>query len=56
MPFAFEQLEVYQKALDFSVAVIDIVDEVETDRKHYRLIEQLESSCTSIALNTCPVK
>jgi len=51
MSFAFEQLEVYQKALDFSVAVIDIVDEVETDRKHYRLIEQLESSCTSIALN-----
>jgi len=51
MSFAFEELEVYQKALDFSVAVIDIVDEVETDRKHYRLIEQLESSCTSIALN-----
>jgi len=56
MSFAFEQLEVYQRALDFSVAVIDIIDEVETDRKHYRLIEQLESSCTSIALNTCPVK
>ena len=51
MSFAFEELEVYQRALDFSVAVIDIVDEVETDRKHYRLIEQLESSCTSIALN-----
>ena len=51
MSFAFEQLEVYQRALDFSVAVIDIVDEVETDRKHYRLIEQLESSSTSVALN-----
>ena len=51
MAFAFEELKVYQRALDFAVAVIDIVDEVETDRKHYRLIEQLESSCTSIALN-----
>ena len=56
MAFAFEELKVYQRALDFAVAVIDIVDEVETDRKHFRLIEQLESSSTSVALNTCPVK
>ena len=51
MSFAFEQLEVYQKALDFSVAVIDIIDEIETPRKHFRLVEQLESSSTSVALN-----
>ena len=51
MTFAFENLEVYQRALDFSVAVIDVVDEIDTPRKHYRLIEQLEASCTSVALN-----
>lgn len=51
MAFAFEELQVYQRALDFSVAVIDVVDEIETPRKHYRLIEQLEASCTSVALN-----
>jgi len=51
MSFAFEQLEVYQRALDFSVAVIDIIDEIETPRKHFRLVEQLESSSTSVALN-----
>jgi len=56
MSFAFEELKVYQRALDFSVAVIDIIDEIETPRKHFRLIEQLESACTSVALNTCPVK
>jgi four helix bundle protein len=51
MAFAFEELAVYQRALDFSVSVIDTIDQIETHRKHYRLIEQLEASCTSIALN-----
>jgi len=51
MPFAFENLEVYQKGLDFAVSVIDVVDELDTPRKHYRLIEQLEASSTSVALN-----
>jgi len=51
MSFAFEDLQVYQKALDFSIAVIDLIEEMDTPRKHYRLIEQLESSCTSVALN-----
>ena len=51
MGFAFEDLQVYQRALEFSIAVIDIIDEIDTPRKHYRLIEQLEASCTSVALN-----
>ena len=51
MAFAFEGLDIYQKALDFSVAVIDVIDEIDTPRKHFRLIEQLEASCTSVALN-----
>ena len=51
MTFAFEELQVYQRALDFSVSVIEIVDEIVTPRKHYRLIEQLEASSTSVASN-----
>jgi len=51
MGFAFEELQIYQRALDFAVLVIDLVDELDTSRKHYRLIEQLEASSTSIALN-----
>ena len=51
MTFAFEELIVYQRAMEFSVSIIEMIDEMETPRKHYRLIEQLESSCTSIALN-----
>ena len=51
MAFAFEKLKVYQRALDFSVKVIDIIDNIDTPRKHFRLIEQLEAACTSVALN-----
>ena len=51
MAFAFEELKVYQKSLDFTVRVIEIIDEIDAPRKHYRLIEQLEASCTSVASN-----
>jgi four helix bundle protein len=51
MAFAFEELKVYQRSLDFAVLVIDAIDEMDTPRKHFRLIEQLEASCTSVALN-----
>ena len=51
MTFGFEELKVYQKALDFTVSVIDMVDEIETPRKHFRLFEQLEAASASIAQN-----
>ena len=51
MSFAFEDLKVYQKALDFTVSVIDTIDELDTPRKHFRLIEQLEAASSSVALN-----
>ena len=51
MAFAFEDLEVYQRAVRFSVSVIRVIDQMDTPRKHYRLLEQLEASCTSVALN-----
>lgn len=50
-PFNFEELEVWKKAVDFAKSVIDLTEEINTDRRHYRLIEQLEASSTSIALN-----
>ena len=49
--FSFEDLEVWQKAVDFADKVINISEEIQTDRKHFRLIEQLESASTSVALN-----
>lgn len=49
--FSFEDLEVWQKAVEFAKIVIEIAEEIDTDRKHFRLIEQLEAASTSIALN-----
>jgi four helix bundle protein len=49
--FSFEDLEVWQKAVEFAKIVIEIAEEINTDRKHFRLIEQLEAASTSIALN-----
>ena len=49
--FGFKELKVWQRSVDFATDVIQLISEVETDRKHYRLIEQLESSSTSVAAN-----
>ena len=51
MAFAFEELKVYQKAVDFAVSIIGIIDEMDTPRKHFKLIEQIEASSTSVASN-----
>ena len=51
MKFAYEKLEVWNKAVDFAVEVIDTVEDITTDRKHYRLLEQIEASTTSVAMN-----
>ena len=47
----FEHLVVWQKAIDLADIVIDICENINTERKHFRLIEQLESSATSVASN-----
>ena len=49
--FSFEDLKVWQKAVEFAEGVIRLVDTLETSRKHYRLIEQLEAAASSVAMN-----
>jgi four helix bundle protein len=49
--FNFEQLAVWQRAKEFAKRTIEIIDELDTNRKHFRIIEQLESAVCSIALN-----
>jgi four helix bundle protein len=51
MQFGYEDLDVWNKAVDFAVKVIDLVDVLGTSRKHFRLLEQIEASSTSIATN-----
>jgi len=49
--FSFEDLEVWQKAVDFAKMIIDLSEKIQTNRRHFRLIEQLEACSTSVALN-----
>jgi four helix bundle protein len=49
--FAYKDLIVWQKSIEFASKVIDLAENLETTRKQYRLIEQLESVVTSIPMN-----
>ena len=47
----YKDLLVWQKSLTFADQVLDLVDSMETSRKHYRLFEQLEAAATSVPMN-----
>jgi four helix bundle protein len=49
--FNFQNLIVWQKAIEFSELVIKVIDKIKAPRNHFRLIEQLESASTSVAMN-----
>ena len=49
--FSFEDLEVWQEAVVFADLCITVVENLSGDRKHYRLVEQLESASASVSLN-----
>lgn len=51
MKFGYEDLEVWNKSVDFALIVIETVEKINTDRKHFRLLEQIESSATSVSMN-----
>ena len=48
---AYKDLVVWQKSIGFVNAVIDLTEQLNTDRKHYRLVEQLEAAATSVPMN-----
>ncbi len=49
--FAFENLEVWQRAVSFAEMVILSSEQWQTKGKHYRLLEQIEAAVTSVAMN-----
>jgi four helix bundle protein len=48
---SYRDLVVWQKSMDFANSVIDLTERLETERKHYRLVEQLEAAATSVPMN-----
>ena len=49
--FGFKKLIVWQKAVEFANKISLLIEALDTNRKHYRLIEQLESASCSISQN-----
>ena len=49
--FAFEDLLVWQKSIDFAEVVIKAIDQFDAPRKHFRIIEQLEAAAISVSSN-----
>ena len=41
---AYKDSQVWQKSMSFANKVLQIIDELETSRKHYHLFEQIESA------------
>ena len=52
MKFGYEDLEVWNKAVDFAVQVVETVERISTDRKHYRLLEQIESCSKKLMITS----
>ena len=49
--FGFKDLLVWQKAIEFADKVIELTENLNTNSKHFRLIEQMESAAASVAQN-----
>lgn len=48
---SYKDLIVWQKSIEFASQVIDLAENLASNRKHYRLVEQLEAAATSIPMN-----
>ena len=48
---SYKDLNVWKKSIDFANEVISVIEILTTQRKHYRLFEQLEAAVTSISMN-----
>ena len=49
--FGFKELIVWQKAIEYANEIREITENLNTNKNHFRLIEQLESAVASVAQN-----
>lgn len=48
---SYKKLFIWQKSMIFANEVINLTEQLDTERKHFRLVEQLEASATSVPMN-----
>jgi len=51
LEFAFKEFKVWQKSIDFADSILDVVDQVQSTRNHFRILEQIEAASVSISSN-----
>ena len=51
MEFGFKELLVWKKSVEFADKVFDAIEQVDFNRNHFRLVEQLEGSTVSVSNN-----
>lgn len=49
--FGFKDLLVWQKSIDFAQSVIEVAESNNSERKHFRLLEQIEAASASVSMN-----
>jgi len=49
--FGCKELFVWQKSINFSVKILDLVEKLNSGSKHFRLIEKIEARSVSIPSN-----
>ena len=48
---AYKDLLVWQKSLEFANQIIELSENLDTKKKHFRLIDQIEASAMSVPMN-----
>ncbi|MDO9264987.1 MAG: four helix bundle protein, partial [Desulfosalsimonadaceae bacterium] len=49
--FGYEKLLIWQRSLEWADRILTIAESIGTKRNHFRLVEQMESACTSVPMN-----
>lgn len=49
--FGFKDLLVWQKSIDFAQSVIEVAESNNSERRHFRLLEQIEAASASVSMN-----
>ncbi len=49
--FGYEKLLVWQRSIDWVDSILKLADRIAAKKRHYRLVDQIESSCTSVPMN-----
>ncbi len=51
MDYAYQRLDIWKKAVDLAIKVIQCIAELDDDRENQRLAEEIEMSAVNIATN-----